>query len=306
MRLRKEKYPHRFETMINESVLTPSSQISTGISLFIDELLSSNKFSNGSAMVILSDLAEEIRIWNEKNGIDYLTKALIVSLKKYDNEYLEIVAIDFIEKFAHYFDYQTFLEVFHESKSIYARKKSLQCLKNILKHPEYVGMSLTPNIDIINSLKVALDDDIFEIRWIASKTISDWLEDLEPYDIPNRELVKNDIDVKQIKNKLYEITYEFSRRMIEHFEREGTEKEKKMIEELRIKRDRKKRDGLSKEKKIRYLKEIEERRRKEEEKFLKERIAEEKEEEEIKFLREEIEELKTIIKRLVEEKRSGA
>ena len=83
MRLREENYPHKFERMINESVLSSDSQVSIGISLFIDELLSSNKFSDGGAKDVLAELAEEITIWDGKNGISYLIESLIESLKKY-------------------------------------------------------------------------------------------------------------------------------------------------------------------------------------------------------------------------------
>ena len=231
-----EEYPAKYEHSITTIISKQKESLTESIGLFLEELHATKKFEEGTAKELIKELAEGL-VFYSKEGSEWLIEGMIEFIGKTENEYFDMIVVEVAEEELHFLNYTPFLEIFQKSKSIYARKNAL---KNLIRIAEEGDIAFdSANIEIINAIKEGLEDNSFEIRWETSKAVDKWLKDLEYYKLTEEELEKKDINVKQIRNKLYEITHEFSKRVIDHFEREGTEEEKRMIEDWREKREKK-------------------------------------------------------------------
>lgn len=222
-------FPRYYEPVVNY-IDSNSSLIPDGIVLLIEEFLPINHSSDFDVKFLLSDLASRIKLWDPQYGINFFNKALTTSLDTFNSEVFDILVIDLIEEHANFHDYKLFLEIFHKSNFIYSRRKALNLLKVFLERIHELSCSHKLYIDIINSLKEGLDDDNFEIRWKTAKVISSWLKDLEMFKLKGEDLTEFGLaDIDLIKNEIFQITRDFSKRITSHFEEEGSKDEKRLI-----------------------------------------------------------------------------
>jgi hypothetical protein len=271
-RINREEKSGKYENLLIKKIKEIKAT-KEGIELFIDELLLEGKFEDGSATNMMKELIYGLEILS-KAGVKWLVDVLLKVISSKKDEYLAITAIELIEDSVHFLDFEPYLEAIEKSENRYLKKKALENIKRIGEE----GIIVEPevNIRIINGIKGEMENSDEEIRWEASKTISVWMEGLKMYIIGEEELEEMGLEGKEeIERKIIEIGGEFAGRVIEYFEKEGTEEEKEIIREHKERRKRiEEMDGVEE---IRKEFEKTKKRIKEREKKLKEILGREQE-----------------------------
>ncbi|NPD88060.1 MAG: hypothetical protein HGN29_05030 [Asgard group archaeon] len=232
-RIGAENHSGKIEYLTRQTI-DKQKGVSKSLEQFIDELLSAGKFGDGSAKQLLEDISYGLSLYS-KSGNEWLVDVLLNAMEKSNDELLAIISIDLIKKIIHFLEYEPFLKAIEKSENRYVKLKALGNIRRIGKGNDILDPEV--NIRIINGIKGELENSDEEIRWEASKTVSTWLEGLKLYKIREEKLEEMGLEGREeIERRILEIGYEFSKGVIEYFEREGTIKEKKMIGEFKEKK----------------------------------------------------------------------